>query len=101
MSGHFIVIPAGDEPAKVVRCEEKGSWPLETAQKLVGGYVELIRVKVDGTIRDALVDEDGISKGKPINQRATKLYKYSNIVGTMVIWIPDRRVRKPAVATIV
>lgn len=44
---------------------------LEEAQKVVGGYVELIDLDGLGCF---LVDEEGKLKRKPINDQATKLY---------------------------
>jgi Domain of unknown function (DUF3846) len=47
---------------------------LGVAQAVVGGYVELLELP-DGT--QILVDEDGITKDKPLNTDATRL-----LVGT-------------------
>jgi hypothetical protein len=41
------------------------------AQKLVGGYVELVRTRDNHTL---IVDEEGLLKGKPINRIATPMY---------------------------
>lgn len=49
---------------------------LEALQKAVGGYIEflgLYRGDDDDCVGTAYVDEDGIAKGLPHNERATKL----------------------------
>lgn len=56
-----------DEPSLYIRNDKPPS--LEEAQKLVGGYVQLIWVH-QGQL---LVDEDGIMKQLPINHRASRL----------------------------
>lgn len=59
-------------------------WTLEELQALVGGYIEpLYRTNcLPGNLM--LVDEDGLSKGLPVNNRAT-LKAGRQIVGTALI----------------
>ena len=53
------------------KIENKNDNPtLSDAQKFVGGYVELVKVK-DGIL---LIDEEGKLKDKPVNVDASKLY---------------------------
>jgi len=71
----------------------RGSWPLKMAQELVGGYVERTRVRVEGKIRDCLVDEDGLAKQLPLNLR---FYNHTgtSLLGPVLVWIPDPSPRK-------
>ena len=62
---------------------------LSDAQKFVGGWVEVVRVK-DGIL---IIDEEGKLKDKPVNEVASKMYadKYGDediIVGD-AIYIPN------------
>ena len=43
---------------------------LSDAQKFVGGYVEVVKVR-DGIL---IIDEEGKLKDKPVNEVATKMY---------------------------
>ena len=53
------------------KIEKKEDSPsLSDAQKFVGGWVELVKVK-DGIL---LIDEEGKLKDKPVNELASKLY---------------------------
>ena len=53
------------------KIENKNDNPtLSDAQKFVGGYVELVKVK-DGIL---LINEEGKLKDKPVNVDASKLY---------------------------
>ena len=62
-----------------------GEFTLDEVQKIVGGYVELVRLD-EGFF---LVDEDGRYKGLPINPQATALAAQSlgplTIVGTALL----------------
>ena len=60
---------------------------LEEAQKLVGGYVELIKLP-DGS--QLFVDEDGRSKGLDLNPLATALYG-QRIIGPALHLTGDAR----------
>jgi len=64
---------------------------LEEAQKVVGGYVELVDLERLGCL---LVDEEGRLKRKPINEQATKLYNQlfdGVIVGDAILIKPENR----------
>jgi hypothetical protein len=52
-----------------------GPLTLEHMQRLVGGYVEMVRIGAAGEL--LIVDEDGREKSKPINRAATALYQGS------------------------
>ena len=102
MGGKLVVIqPNGI--SHIITILDK-SWKLEKVQELVGGYIEQVKVRYEGKVRDAYVNEDGISQGLQFNQEATDLYlgylkgselRYlPQIVGTMVIWIPNPKKRK-------
>lgn len=66
---------------------------------LVGGYFERIRVRYEGKIRDAYVDEEGLLKGLPVNSwvhdKLDGVFKgYSApIAGPVVIWVPDAKAK--------
>ena len=55
---------------------------LETAQEIVGGYIEFYPIKDDNFY--FIVDEEGIIKQKKINHLALELFKI-NIVGTLLV----------------
>ena len=53
------------------KIESKNDDPtLSDAQKFVGGYVEVVKVR-DGIL---IIDEEGKLKDKPVNEAATKMY---------------------------
>lgn len=64
---------------------------LTQLQNLVGGYIELVRIKYLGKLRDAYANEESLLIGMPINFIATQLYqetyesKEVGIVGPLVI----------------
>jgi Domain of unknown function (DUF3846) len=72
------------------------TWPLEKMQELVGGYIERVRVRWDGRVRDAYIDEEGKLKGLAFNHFATGLLEpplrgHDILVGPVVIWVPDAK----------
>lgn len=77
------------------RHEGKGRPPLETLQGLVGGYLEPVKVRYEGRVREAYIDEDGRMKNLRFNEMATQLYhnywrsESQYIRGNMVVWVPD------------
>lgn len=89
MSGSIVIIkPDGSENS--IRWPQGGQPPLETLQRCIGGgYIESVKVHY-GKTRQAYVDEDGLIKNLPFNERASFLYG-RRIVGDMVIWIPDSK----------
>lgn len=87
-NGSFTTVHVGDK---------KGP-PLETLQRLVGGYIERVKVRYNDRVRDAYVNEDGILKGLSYNETATRLldgiWKGARIVGPMVVWVPDPKEKR-------
>jgi hypothetical protein len=74
-----------------VKVYEGNEPTLEEAQKIVGGYVELVDLEGYGCL---LVDEDGKLKRKHLNSEATKLYNKlfdGFIVGNVIHILPDAR----------
>ncbi len=74
-----------------VKVYEGNEPTLEEAQKIVGGYVELVDLEGYGCL---LVDEDGKLKRKHLNNEATKLYNKlfdGFIVGNVIHILPDAR----------
>jgi len=59
----------------------KGSLKLEQWQKLVGGYVQHVRL---GNGKILLCDEDGKMKQKPINLKASELWT-DTVVGDVLV----------------
>jgi hypothetical protein len=63
---------------------------LEEAQRIVGGYIELVRAKsTSGKVVTLIVDEDGKAKHKPVNKIITKTFGQSiyggHIVGDTIV----------------
>lgn len=61
---------------------------LKELQDAVGGYIELIRVRHEGKVRDAYVNENGRFDGLPHNAQATTMaseFGYGPLVGNAVI----------------
>lgn len=65
-----LIKPEGE--IELIAPKNNGWFTLEELQKLVGGYIE--RVKLS-TGKVMIVDEDGMLKGLPFNPRGTELYK--------------------------
>jgi hypothetical protein len=73
--------------------------PYETLRQLVRGYIERVQLReVSGKIREAYVDEDGISKGLPFNEQATCMlherYRGQRLYGPCVMWSPTPKEKK-------
>lgn len=93
MSGRIITIdPNGVETT--IPVSRRGGPALETLQAAVGGYIETVKVRYDGRIRDAYVNEDGIALQLPYNERASALSVHHTLFGTLAIWIPTPKVKK-------
>ena len=66
----------------------------ETIHSLLGGYMERIRVRYEGRIRDAYVDEEGLIKGLDRNPKIEKMMDgmfkgyAAPIAGKAIIWVP-------------
>jgi len=64
---------------------------LEELQKLVGGFIEVVRdIPYEGRQAVMIVDEEGHCKYKPLNDKASKLYQANHktthpIAGDVVI----------------
>jgi len=62
---------------------------LKSLQQAVGGYIEIVNI-VNGKL--IICDEEGLIKGKPINEKASLLYapcSLSGIVGDVVVCDKD------------
>jgi hypothetical protein len=55
---------------------------LEESQKIVGGYIELVRCSKGKTL---VVNEEGLLHHLPMNPEAMKYYPYSLIVGNVIL----------------
>lgn len=95
MSGRLIVVKP-DGAIVEHRREEKGPPTLDSLQAIVGGYVEHRRVRWEGRVRDAFINEDGITKRLPHNRVATELLLAAGwavapcgALGNLAIWVPD------------
>ena len=55
---------------------------LEEAQRLVGGYVQLLQLDADTQM---LIDEEGKIKGKPVNTQATDMASPTLFFGDVVV----------------
>lgn len=63
---------------------------LKPLQKAVGGYIERIKVRFEGKVREAYANEDGFSLGLGINREAGRIsaeFGYQGIVGPIAIII--------------
>jgi hypothetical protein len=93
MSGRLVVVyPDG----AITVHSHRGTPDLDTLQGLVGGFIERVSIRWNGRVRDAYVDEDGLSKWLPYNHHATQLTKGTQfegcrLHGNLVVWIPDPR----------
>lgn len=95
-SGKLVRIAPDGTIAETHVPEKKGP-SLALLQDKVGGYIELVKVRYDGTVRTAYVDEDGRSKSLLPNPHATVLCVNDHrLFGPLVIWIPDHKGSKHA-----
>lgn len=73
---------------------------LEELQAEVGGYIERVRVRIEGRVRDAFVNEDGISDNLPTNWAATEMLAppfvpgVNVLLGNLTVWVPDPKPKK-------
>jgi len=95
MSGTLIRIGADGTHGETAWTKSKPP-DLKTLQAQIdGGYIERVKVRWHEVIRDAYVDEDGLSKNLPPNRRAMTLTIHTHtIVGPMVIWVPHPKPKK-------
>lgn len=98
MSGKLVVIhPSGmvtEHPY-----EKSGAPDWVALKGLVGGYIERVRVRYEGKVRDAYVNENGISEGLPLNPHGAAILAApftpgTEIVGPLVVWVPNPKVKK-------
>lgn len=104
MSGTLVIIkPDGTRTEE--RHEGKGAPALEVLQRHVGGYIELVRVRLDDRVRDAYINEEGtLQDDAEFNQAATSLLAQpfdpkvlgNQLYGTVVIWVPDPKKEVPS-----
>ena len=94
MSGKLVRVAPGVEESIHVWAG-KGRPPLDMLQDLVGGYIQLWPggVRFEGRLREAYCDEDGIAKRLRDNHAAFAKYG-ADILGPLVIWIPDPAPKK-------
>src|ERR1044071_7231476 len=91
-----IIKPDGSEERQ--RVESSKGWELETMQKAVGGLIERVKVRWEGRVRDAFVNEEGaITEGFDYNNKATHILALpfsplsTRLYGNLAIWIPDAK----------
>jgi len=98
MAKGTLAIIAPDGAVTMQRVETAKGPSLEVLQAAVGGYIERVRVRWFGRVRDAYVNEEGLIKGLNLNSSATAIldgaFKNSgnSIVGPCAVWIPDAKV---------
>ncbi len=90
------VIRAGSEFSEDWPLEKKLT--LEQYQMIVGGNVEVVRVRHNGDVCDMVLNEDGLGLGLPMNRVATRLLEsyWEETIG-----LPSRRVPRGTVARVV
>lgn len=91
-SGKLVVIhPDGTR----VETRHKAPPGLATLQEAVGGYIERVRVRFEGRVRDAFVNEEGALNGLPNNRDATAMLANPTLTvtgylqGNLAVWVPD------------
>lgn len=100
MTGKLVIIQPSDSPGSTLAeivWDKSISPDLSVLQKHVGGYIERVRVRWEGKVRDAYVNEDGLSAAMPVNVYGTSILAppfvpgVNVLVGNVVIWVPDAR----------
>lgn len=87
------------------RIETNAGASLEVLQGAVGGYIERVRVRFEGRVRDGFVNEDGLSQGLSVNRHAMALLAppfnpvLNVIVGNLAVFVPDGKSSKAEVQT--
>jgi hypothetical protein len=94
MSGTIVILHVDGSTTEKRWEKRRGPPNWETLRDAVdGGYIEHVRVRWAGKVRDAYVDEDGISRGLPVNNKATAAlaepFIGNTLLGPCAIWIPD------------
>lgn len=78
-----IIPPSGE--IKIERIP-RGSKELKVLQEHVGGYIEIVRVKYNGRMYQAYVNEDGRSLELAENLRATKAFRDAGNAPAMALY---------------
>lgn len=98
-SGTLVVIkPDGTQTE--ARLSGRDVPTLEALQAAVGGYIERVRVRFQGRVRDGYVNEEGALNGLPNNKRATALLANPTLTvtgflqGNLAVWVPDPKETK-------
>lgn len=99
MSGTIVIIKPGETATALHesrRWNKAGQPDYGVLREVIGGgWIELIKVKYDGRLRDAFVDEEGLLKKQAPNDAATIMCVNRHfIVGIMAVWIPDAKKQK-------
>ncbi len=73
-----------------VKPKDGAKFSLEELQGFVGGYIEMVTVRIQGFPLAAFINEEGKLKGLPLNHAATVLYgnPHDVIVGDMIVCDP-------------
>lgn len=70
------------------------NFSLEEMQKAVGGYVQILRMDLDGIPRILICNEEGKLEGLPVNDTVTALVRsaggFDEIVGDVLICLPEQ-----------
>lgn len=82
----ILISAKANKPTKQIPCDENGTMPLETLEKLVGGNLVVIPVPVRSN-SVLVVSRDAKEAGKPLNMVATVLSQETAnpIVGDAVL----------------
>ena len=101
MSGTLIILtPSGVlSEQRWEGTGKKSSPPLEMLQNAVDGYIEHVKVRFNGRVRDAYVNEEGLINGLPFNMAATvmtqnTIYEGCILHGNLAVWVPDPKASK-------
>lgn len=89
MGKHIIIQPDGTKSEV-----ERKKFDYDVTSEAVGGYIERIKVRYEGKVRDCYLNEEGLLLGLPFNSEIKKLaedyYKVpcQQFAGPAVIWVP-------------
>lgn len=93
-SGTLVVIKP-DGTRTEARFSGRDAPGLDALQAAVGGYIERVRVRFQGRVRDAYINEEGALNGLPNNKHATALLANPVLTvtgylqGNLAVWVPD------------
>ena len=98
MSGELHIISNTTLHTTPIIWPKNGPPSLDILQKEVGGWIEHVKVRFMGKVRDAYVDEDGVMKQLGHNEHASAMLygarKGNTIYGDMVVWVPNPKLKK-------